>query len=51
MPIMVRPKGVAKRIAYEILGVPANMQKKKATRKQRRIKRVLLEEETSLRVG
>lgn len=48
---MVRPKGVAKRIAYKILGVPANMQKKKATRKQRRVNRLLIGEETSLRIG
>ena len=30
MPIMVRPKGKAKKIAYSILGTPANLKDKPA---------------------
>jgi len=44
MPIMVRPKGIAKRVAYEILGVPSNMRKKGAKRKVRKESRLSIQE-------
>ncbi len=44
MPAMLRPEGKAKRIAYAILGKPANMQKR--TKKERFVDRRLLFEET-----
>lgn len=36
MPIMVRPKGAAKRVAYKLLGVPQNMAKNKKVRRKKR---------------
>jgi hypothetical protein len=41
---MVRPEGKAKKIAFKILGKPANMQKTSAARKK--INRRLLYEDT-----
>lgn len=46
MAIMPRPKGKARKIAYDILGVPANIAAK-PTKKQRILDRHLLYEETS----
>jgi len=46
MPIMTRPKGKAQRIAYKILGVPANMRKNK--NKNSKINDKLYSEETRL---
>ena len=51
MPIMPRPEGVGKRVAYNILGVPNNMETKRATKKQTRIKKILLAEDTFSRNG
>lgn len=34
MPAMPRPKGKAKKIAYDILGTPPNMQDKPNTRRK-----------------
>lgn len=48
MPAMPRISGKAKKIAYNILGVPANMQK--VSPKQKKIdKRLLFEETTRVR--
>lgn len=46
MPAMPRPAGTAKRIAYNILGVPANIQSKR-NKTQKRINKRLVFEETS----
>lgn len=45
MPAMPRPKGKAKKIAYHLLGKPANIAFKR-NKKQRRINQRLLYEET-----
>jgi len=45
MPGMLRPKGKARRIAYKILGVPANLQSKR-TPEEKKINRRLIYEET-----
>jgi len=44
MPVMLRPNGKAKKIAYAILGKPANMNKR--TPKERELDRRLLYEES-----
>jgi len=44
MSVMIRPKGKAKKIAYSILGKPANMDKK--SKKDQEIDRRLLFYET-----
>lgn len=44
MTVMVRPDGKAKKIAFKILGKPANMQKTSAARKK--INKRLLYEDT-----
>ena len=46
MPIMIRPKGTPKKIAYKILGIPANMQNRH-TKEQDAIKKRLLFEQTA----
>lgn len=46
MPVMLRPPGKAKKIAYKILGVPANIQSKR-DKEQKRINRRLIFEETT----
>jgi hypothetical protein len=46
MPVMPRPKGNGKKIAFKLLGVPANLKEKK-TEKQKRVNRRLAFEETS----
>lgn len=46
MPVMLRIKGKARKIAYEILGVPANMRNKAKNRSK--IKEKLVSEETRL---
>jgi len=48
MPIMPRVKGKAERIAYKILGIPANIRSKTKTVKNRKIKKRLNFEETRL---
>lgn len=46
MPAMVRPKGENAKIAYKILGVPANLDEKKPSKSQRYVNRRLVREET-----
>lgn len=46
MPATVRPDNKARKIAWAILGEPANMASKKS-RQQREVDRRLLQEETS----
>lgn len=36
MPTQIRPKGAAKRIAFSILGIPANMLYKKTAKDKKR---------------
>lgn len=45
MPQAPRPEGKAKKIAYAILGKPANLQKK--SKKEKQIDKVLLFQETA----
>ena len=45
MPIMPRPKGKPKKIAYGILGIPDNL-KKLSSRKRNRAEKILLYDET-----
>ena len=45
MPVMLRPKGKAKKIAFKILGKPANLQFK-PNKDQRKVNQRLLYEET-----
>lgn len=47
MPSMIRPRGKAKKIAYKILGRPANMTSKE-TPKQKKVDRLLDIQETRL---
>lgn len=46
MPAMIRPKGLAKKIAFQVLGMPANM-KSKPSKAQQYIEKQLLAQETS----
>ena len=48
MPMMPRVKGKAERIAYKILGIPANIRSDKKTVENRKIKERLNYEETRL---
>ena len=48
MPIMPRIKGKAEKIAYKILGIPANIRSETKTIKNRKIKERLNFEETRL---
>ena len=48
MPVMPRVKGKAERIAYKILGVPANMRNKTKTARNSKMKKQLYLEETRL---
>jgi hypothetical protein len=45
MPVMIRPEGKPKKIAYAILGTPANMAVKK-TAKEKQVDKALLFQET-----
>jgi hypothetical protein len=47
MPAMPRMKGKATKIAYKILGVPANLRKEQKSKEQKKIDKRLLFEETS----
>ena len=49
MPAMIRPAGKAKKIAYAILGVPANMQDKKNPKKTREDKELVFQETVRVR--
>jgi len=46
MPAMPRPEGKGKKIAYKIMGVPANMIEKKKSKDQKKIDQRLVFEET-----
>lgn len=46
MTAMVRPKGMGKRVAYAILGVPANMKELRKTKKEKHIDSLLKYDET-----
>ena len=49
MPIMVRPQGKAKKIAFALIGKPANFQEKKSKQKSRINKRLVFEETSRVR--
>lgn len=49
MPGMVRPKGKGKKIAFEVLGVPANMQEHKTPREKKVDERLTFEETVRVR--
>jgi hypothetical protein len=49
MPAMVRPSGKAKKIAYAILGVPANMRDKKTSKQEQEDKELVFQETTRVR--
>lgn len=44
MPTMPRPKGKGKKIAFDLLGVPVNMQEKKTKKEKKRDKRLTFEQ-------
>jgi len=46
MATMPRLKGKSTRVAYEIMGTPANMKKQKINRHQRKINELLIAEDT-----
>jgi len=49
MPAMPRPKGKPKKIAYKILGVPANIQDKKSPTQKRIYHRLQVEDAQRVR--
>lgn len=49
MPVMLRKKGKATRIAFAIMGVPQNMGKQKPARKAAIDKRLVFEETTRVK--
>jgi hypothetical protein len=49
MPTMIRMPGKAKKIAYKILGVPANMEYKRDAIEKKINKRLIFEETTRVR--
>lgn len=49
MPVMPRQKGKAKKIAYSIMGVPANMVYKRDKREKFIARRLLFEETARVR--
>lgn len=46
MAAMPRPEGKGKKIAYDVLGVPANMVEKRKTKSQKKIDQRLVFEDT-----
>ncbi len=46
MPIMPRPNKKAEKVAFDILGTPANLQKDQKTPKQNKVNKELVFEET-----
>ncbi len=46
MPAMPRPEGKGKKIAYDVLGAPANMVEKRKSKSQKKIDQRLVFEET-----
>lgn len=49
MPAMIRPKGKPTKIAFSILGVPANMREHKTPKKKKQDKELLLQETVRIR--
>jgi len=49
MPIAPRPKGKAKKIAYSVLGVPLNLQKRNWKKNEKSEYRLTWEETTRVR--
>jgi hypothetical protein len=49
MPAMPRPKGKARKIAYKLLGVPANIAFKRSKQQKKVNKRLLYEETDRVR--
>lgn len=47
MPVMIRPKGKAKKIAYAILGVPQNMTQPRKSSQDKWVEKRLVFEDTS----
>jgi len=47
MPIMVRKKGKGTNIAFDVLGVPANLKKRRRSKRKAWIDKKLTSEETS----
>lgn len=47
MPMMPRPHEKPRKIAYKIMGIPANMRKQPNTKVKKDINKVLMFEETS----
>ena len=49
MPAMVRPKGKGKKVAFAILGRPANMQSKSSAKKKKADRELLYQETSRMR--
>jgi hypothetical protein len=49
MPCMIRPQGKAKKIAFKLLGVPANMTEKKSGKDSKVSARLVFEETRLMR--
>lgn len=49
MPAMLRKKGKATRIAYELMGTPQNSQQRKSSKKNKVEQRLVFEETTRAR--
>lgn len=49
MPAMPRPYGLARKIAYKIMGVPANIAHKRDKKEKRENKQLLFEETSRVR--
>lgn len=49
MPAMIRPDGKAKKIAYDILGIPNNMKDVKSPRKIKEDKELVFQETVRVR--
>lgn len=47
MPVMVRPKGKGAQVAFDVIGVPQNLKKRRKRKKDRWINDKLTAEETS----
>lgn len=49
MPAMVRPKGLGTKVAFAILGRPANMQSKSSAKKKKADRELLYQETSRMR--
>jgi len=49
MPAMIRPKGMPKKIAYKLLGVPYNMQNRNDKKNEKVRRRIMFEETSKVR--